>query len=214
MESGTILVADEETTVSVVTAQILESAGFQTICAHDGTSLLRQLSASGPSIRAIVLDVSILDRSGNPFFDLIYGLQPDVPIVMSSGYMRDDVLERYRPGGVFGFIQKPYRAVRLLDAIRNDKPYNEVQSGVGRSGTFYAYEQYGIEPDIMATAKGIGGGFPVGACLATEKAARGMVAGTHGSTYGGNPFAMAAIGAVLDVIGVFVLCAICWLAFG
>ncbi|MCJ2184861.1 aspartate aminotransferase family protein [Novosphingobium sp. 1949] len=78
---------------------------------------------------------------------------------------------------------------------------DEVQSGVGRAGTFYAYEQYGIEPDILATAKGIGGGFPVGACLATEKAARGMTAGTHGSTYGGNPFAMAAIGAVLDVIG-------------
>jgi acetylornithine/N-succinyldiaminopimelate aminotransferase len=77
---------------------------------------------------------------------------------------------------------------------------DEVQSGVGRSGTFYAYEQYGIAPDIMATAKGIGGGFPVGACLATEKAARGMVVGTHGSTYGGNPFAMAAVGAVLDVI--------------
>ena len=77
---------------------------------------------------------------------------------------------------------------------------DEVQSGVGRAGTFYAYEQYGIEPDILATAKGIGGGFPVGACLATEKAARGMVIGTHGSTYGGNPFAMAAIGAVLDVI--------------
>lgn len=77
---------------------------------------------------------------------------------------------------------------------------DEVQSGVGRAGTFFAYEQYGIEPDIMATAKGIGGGFPVGACLATEKAARGMVIGSHGSTYGGNPFAMAAIGAVLDVI--------------
>ncbi|MCJ2181074.1 aspartate aminotransferase family protein [Novosphingobium album (ex Hu et al. 2023)] len=77
---------------------------------------------------------------------------------------------------------------------------DEVQSGVGRAGTFYAYEHYGIEPDIMATAKGIGGGFPVGACLATEKAARGMVAGTHGSTYGGNPFAMAAVGAILDVI--------------
>ncbi|PNU02052.1 aspartate aminotransferase family protein [Novosphingobium guangzhouense] len=77
---------------------------------------------------------------------------------------------------------------------------DEVQSGVGRAGTFYAYEQYGIEPDIMATAKGIGGGFPVGACLATEKAARGMVAGTHGSTYGGNPFAMAAVGAILDVV--------------
>ena len=78
--------------------------------------------------------------------------------------------------------------------------FDEVQSGVGRSGTLFAYEQYGIEPDIMAIAKGIGGGFPVGACLATEKAARGMTFGTHGSTYGGNPFAMAAIGAVLDVL--------------
>jgi len=77
---------------------------------------------------------------------------------------------------------------------------DEVQSGVGRSGTFYAYEQYGIKPDILATAKGIGGGFPIGACLATEKAARGMVAGTHGSTYGGNPLGIAAAEAVLDVI--------------
>jgi acetylornithine/N-succinyldiaminopimelate aminotransferase len=77
---------------------------------------------------------------------------------------------------------------------------DEVQCGVARSGTFYAYEQYGIEPDILATAKGIGGGFPLGACLATEKAARGMVVGTHGSTYGGNPLAIAAGEAVLDVV--------------
>src|SRR6185437_9671466 len=69
---------------------------------------------------------------------------------------------------------------------------DEVQSGVARTGTLYAYEQYGITPDIMASAKGIGGGFPMGACLATEKAASGMVIGTHGSTYGGNPLAMAA----------------------
>ncbi len=78
---------------------------------------------------------------------------------------------------------------------------DEVQCGVARSGTFYAYEQYGIEPDILATAKGIGGGFPLGACLATEKAARGMVVGTHGSTYGGNPLAIAAGEAVLDAVG-------------
>ena len=78
---------------------------------------------------------------------------------------------------------------------------DEVQCGVGRAGTLYAYEQYGIVPDVMATAKGIGGGFPLGACLATEKAARGMVIGTHGSTYGGNPLAMAAGEAVLDVVG-------------
>ena len=77
---------------------------------------------------------------------------------------------------------------------------DEVQCGVARTGKLYAYEHYGIEPDIMATAKGIGGGFPLGACLATEKAARGMGFGTHGSTYGGNPLAMAAAEAVLDVV--------------
>ncbi|KAH2807547.1 hypothetical protein KXV85_006268, partial [Aspergillus fumigatus] len=72
--------------------------------------------------------------------------------------------------------------------------------GVARTGTFYAYEQFGVVPDILATAKGIGGGFPLGACLATETAARGMVAGTHGSTYGGNPLAMSAANAVLDAV--------------
>ncbi|HEX8620541.1 MAG TPA: aspartate aminotransferase family protein [Allosphingosinicella sp.] len=78
---------------------------------------------------------------------------------------------------------------------------DEVQCGVARTGKLYAYEHYGIEPDILASAKGIGGGFPMGACLATEKAAAGMVVGTHGSTYGGNPLAMAAGQAVLDVVG-------------
>jgi len=78
--------------------------------------------------------------------------------------------------------------------------FDEVQTGVARTGTFYVYEQYGVEPDILATAKGIGGGFPLGACLATEKAARGMTFGTHGSTYGGNPLAMAAGNAVLDAV--------------
>ncbi len=77
---------------------------------------------------------------------------------------------------------------------------DEVQCGMARTGKLYAYEHYGIEPDILATAKGLGGGFPVGACLATEKAARGMVFGTHGSTYGGNPLAMAAGSAVMDAV--------------
>ncbi|WP_375426992.1 aspartate aminotransferase family protein [uncultured Sphingomonas sp.] len=77
---------------------------------------------------------------------------------------------------------------------------DEVQCGYGRTGRFFAHELYGVTPDIMAVAKGIGGGFPLGACLATEEAAKGMIAGTHGSTYGGNPLAMAAGGAVLDVI--------------
>ena len=77
---------------------------------------------------------------------------------------------------------------------------DEVQCGMARTGKLYAHEHYGITPDILASAKGIGGGFPLGACLATEKAASGMVIGTHGSTYGGNPLAMAAGGAVLDVV--------------
>ena len=75
---------------------------------------------------------------------------------------------------------------------------DEVQCGYGRTGKFFAHELYGVKPDIMAVAKGIGGGFPLGACLATEEAAKGMVIGTHGSTYGGNPLAMAAGEAVLD----------------
>jgi len=78
--------------------------------------------------------------------------------------------------------------------------FDEVQCGYGRTGKLFAYEHYGVEPDILASAKGIGGGFPLGACLATEKAAAGMVIGTHGSTYGGNPLAMAAGQAVLDVV--------------
>jgi acetylornithine/N-succinyldiaminopimelate aminotransferase len=77
---------------------------------------------------------------------------------------------------------------------------DEVQCGYARTGKMWAYEHYGITPDIMSVAKGIGGGFPLGACLATEHAAKGMVIGTHGSTYGGNPLAMAAGGAILDVM--------------
>jgi acetylornithine/N-succinyldiaminopimelate aminotransferase len=77
---------------------------------------------------------------------------------------------------------------------------DEVQCGVARTGKLYAHEHYGIIPDVVASAKGIGGGFPMGCCLATEQAARGMVIGTHGSTYGGNPLAMAAGNAVWDVV--------------
>lgn len=65
--------------------------------------------------------------------------------------------------------------------------YDEVQCGVARTGHLYANDYYGVRPDIMASAKGLGGGFPLGACLATEKAARGMGHGAHGSTYGGLP---------------------------
>jgi len=78
--------------------------------------------------------------------------------------------------------------------------FDEVQCGMARSGTLYAYQQTEVVPDILASAKGLGGGFPIGACLASNKAASAMVAGTHGSTFGGNPLAAAVANAVLDEI--------------
>jgi acetylornithine/N-succinyldiaminopimelate aminotransferase len=77
---------------------------------------------------------------------------------------------------------------------------DEVQCGVGRTGKLFAHEWAGITPDIMAAAKGLGGGFPVGAILTTAEAAKGMTPGTHGSTFGGNPLAMSVAGAVMDVV--------------
>lgn len=78
--------------------------------------------------------------------------------------------------------------------------FDEIQTGVGRTGKLFAYEWSGVTPDIMTVAKGIGGGFPMGACLATAEAGKGLTLGTHGTTFGGNPLAMAVGNAVLDVI--------------
>jgi acetylornithine/N-succinyldiaminopimelate aminotransferase len=104
-------------------------------------------------------------------------------------------------GGIRPASQAFLRGLRAL-ADEHDLMLvlDEVQCGFGRTGRLFAHEHYGIIPDIMAAAKGIGGGFPMGACFATEKAASGMVIGTHGSTYGGNPLACAAGQAVLDVV--------------
>jgi acetylornithine/N-succinyldiaminopimelate aminotransferase len=88
----------------------------------------------------------------------------------------------------------------ICDAHKLLLLFDEVQSGVGRTGKLYAYELYGVAPDVLATAKGIGGGFPLGAVLSTAEAGKGMTAGTHGTTYGGNPLAMACGNAVLDVL--------------
>ncbi len=78
--------------------------------------------------------------------------------------------------------------------------FDEIQTGMGRTGKLFAHEWSGVTPDVMSVAKALGNGFPIGACLATAKAAAGMTAGTHGSTYGGNPLATAAGNAVLDVM--------------
>jgi acetylornithine/N-succinyldiaminopimelate aminotransferase len=104
-------------------------------------------------------------------------------------------------GGVRPVPPEDLRAMRALcDEHGILLVLDEVQCGIGRTGKLFAHEWAGITPDIMAVAKGIGGGFPLGACLATESAAQGMTAGSHGSTYGGNPLATAVGNAVLDVV--------------
>ena len=104
-------------------------------------------------------------------------------------------------GGLRVFPHEFLRALRALcDARGLLLVFDEVQCGVGRTGKFLACEHAGIAPDIAALAKGLGGGFPIGACLATHEAAKGMTAGTHGSTFGGNPLAATVGAAVLDVI--------------
>jgi len=106
--------------------------------------------------------------------------------------------------GEGGIRPVPHTFLRQLRALCDAEGlllvFDEVQCGVGRTGKLFAHEWAGVAPDIMAIAKGIGGGFPLGACLATEKAAAGMTAGTHGSTFGGNPLATAVGNAVLDVV--------------
>lgn len=104
-------------------------------------------------------------------------------------------------GGLRVFPHEFLRALRALcDARGLLLVFDEVQCGVGRTGKFLACEHAGIAPDIAALAKGLGGGFPIGACLATHEAAKGMTAGTHGSTFGGNPLAASVGAAVLDVV--------------
>jgi acetylornithine/N-succinyldiaminopimelate aminotransferase len=104
-------------------------------------------------------------------------------------------------GGIRVFPIETLRALRkLCDEHGLLLVYDEVQCGVGRTGRFFAHEWSGVAPDIMAIAKGIGGGFPMGACLATDEAASAMTPGVHGTTFGGNPLAMAVGNAVLDVV--------------
>lgn len=104
-------------------------------------------------------------------------------------------------GGIVPLSDRFLKEVRqLCDDCHLLLIVDEVQCGVGRTGKLFAHEWAGIKPDVMAIAKGIGGGFPIGACLATEEAAKGMTAGTHGSTYGGNPLACRVAIEVLRIV--------------
>jgi acetylornithine/N-succinyldiaminopimelate aminotransferase len=106
--------------------------------------------------------------------------------------------------GEGGMREVSWRFLQDLRALADEKGIllllDEVQTGMGRTGRLFAHEWAGITPDVMATAKGLGGGFPVGACLTTEAVGSAMTAGSHGSTFGGNPLAMAVGNAVLDVV--------------
>ncbi|HEY8263596.1 MAG TPA: aspartate aminotransferase family protein [Methyloceanibacter sp.] len=106
--------------------------------------------------------------------------------------------------GEGGMREVSWRFLRDLRALCDEEGIllvlDEVQTGMGRTGRLFAHEWAGITPDIMATAKGLGGGFPVGACLTTEEVGAPMTPGSHGSTFGGNPLAMAVGNAVLDVM--------------
>src|SRR5690606_8026842 len=104
-------------------------------------------------------------------------------------------------GGIRPLDDAELREIRALcDKTGALLVLDEVQCGMGRTGRLFAHEYAGVAPDIMMVAKGIGGGFPLGAVLATEQAAAGMIAGTHGSTYGGNPLACAVGARVMEIV--------------
>jgi acetylornithine/N-succinyldiaminopimelate aminotransferase len=106
--------------------------------------------------------------------------------------------------GEGGVRMAPPAFFKALRALCDEKglllAFDEVQTGIGRLGEMFGYQKFGVTPDVMGLAKGLGAGFPIGAVLATTEAANGMTPGTHGSTFGGNPLAVAAGNAVLDVV--------------
>ena len=106
--------------------------------------------------------------------------------------------------GEGGVRAAPHAFFKALRQLCDDNGlllvFDEVQTGMGRTGELFAYKRLGVTPDVMSLAKALGGGFPIGACLATAEAASGMTPGSHGSTFGGNPLAVAAANAVLDVM--------------
>ncbi|HJO11647.1 MAG: aspartate aminotransferase family protein [Gammaproteobacteria bacterium] len=112
------------------------------------------------------------------------------------------IIEPVQGEGGVRIVEPDYLAAvrQLCNELDLVLMFDEVQCGMARSGSLYAYEQLGVEPDLLASAKGLGGGFPVGACLAKEKLSASLVAGTHGSTFGGNPLAMAVANQVFDLL--------------
>jgi acetylornithine/N-succinyldiaminopimelate aminotransferase len=153
-----------------------------------------------------------INAAGNPAY--VEGFGPRLPGYIQLTYGDDEALKAaiaspttaaviiepvQGEGGARAIPDAWLRELRAMcDAHGVLVIYDEVQCGLGRTGKLFAYEWSGAEPDIMALAKALGGGFPVGACLATAEAAKGMTVGAHGSTYGGNPIAMAVASVALE----------------
>lgn len=132
-----------------------------------------------------------------PFGDLAAAaarIGPETAAILVEPIQGDGGIRMAPPGFLAGLRDLADRHGILL-------MFDEIQTGIGRTGHLFAYQQAGVVPDVMALAKGLGGGFPVGACLATSTAAAGMTAGSHASTFGGNLLAMSVAAAVLDIVG-------------
>ena len=157
--------------------------------------------------------LAALSAAGNPKY--MEGFRPEVPGFVQVAFGNMNELRAAIDDETAAILVEPIQGeggvrVAELDYLRALREvcdefglllfYDEVQCGMGRTGRLFAHEWAGAAPDVMALAKGLGSGFPIGACLATETAAAGMTAGTHGSTFGGNPLAMAVANAVLDVM--------------
>jgi acetylornithine/N-succinyldiaminopimelate aminotransferase len=159
----------------------------RTLAALAATGNEKYLEGFGPPVEGF-------DRV--PFADLgavKKAIGPDTAAILIEPIMGE--------GGVRVVPHEFLRALReLCDKHGLLLIFDEIQTGIGRTGELFAYQRTGVEPDIMALAKALGGGFPIGAFLATAEAAKGMTVGTHGSTFGGNPLATAVANAVLDVL--------------
>ncbi len=135
------------------------------------------------------------------FDQVAFGNLNELRAAMSSATAAIAVEPVQGEGGVRPMDPEYLRALRAAaDEFGSLLVFDEVQTGFGRTGKLFAHQWSGVTPDVMATAKGMASGFPCGACLATEEAAKGFTPGSHGSTFGGNPLAMAAAAATLDVI--------------
>ncbi len=157
--------------------------------------------------------LATLSAAGNPKY--LEGFRPEVPGFLQVAFGNLNELRAAIDDETAAVLVEPIQGeggiraagldyLKALRAVCDEFGLllflDEVQCGMGRTGRLLAHEWAGIKPDVVALAKGLGGGFPIGACLATTEAAAGMTAGTHGSTFGGNPLAMAVANAVLDVI--------------